>query len=601
MDDTASNGGSFALVHHGGDGETTVLGDTLVSLAEQIAKALDCSECCVYEYVAERNVLRAQALWSRVLDQHDIDWVGEMHPLADSPGFARVIEDREVLVSYPDDVVDAATAGFETMEFWGERAAIWAPIVYGDQVLGMLELTEKERERTFTKADERLVGQMAGLAAVALHNARLTRATEERNRQLSALIGASRAMTSTLDLDELLEVVCRQAALALDAGSSYIYEYDAEADAMVWLAEHQRDTSHTFEEPLGTVYPIDDLPQDLMVVRTRRPVEARLDDPDLDSVMRTQLLEWEEMSSLMVPLVVGGEVVGSLEVSEAVYPRHFTEQEVALCVALGEQAAVAIHHAQLYRQMQEQKETIERQATVDGLTGLSNHRYFWERLRDEVARARRYGQPLSLLMLDLDDFKRVNDRFGHPVGDELLRAVGQALQTQVRQGVDCAARYGGEEFAVILPATESEWRDGALDGAVTTAERIRAAIAGLRAPGADPAWHGITVSIGVATVPVHADNAEDLVTRADQALYWAKARGKDTVAVYGAHERCPRRLSARSHAPAIRGGRDERTADGRRPEPSTGSSRETPVTTSRTRTFGTYVLVRDREGHRQRK
>jgi diguanylate cyclase (GGDEF)-like protein len=535
MEETTSSGASFALVHHGGEEENTVLGDTLVKLAEQVASAIDCSECCVYEFIAERKVLRAQALWSRVLEARDIDWVGETHLLADAPVFERVVRDREVLVSYPDDEIDVATSGFETMEYWGERAALFAPIVYGDQVLGMLELTEKERERVFTKDEERLVGQMAGLAALALHNARLSRAAEERNRQLSALIGASRAMTSTLDLDELLEVVCRQAALALDAGSSYIYEYDAEADAMVWLAEHQRDASHAFEEPLGTVYPIEDLPQDLAVVRSRKPVEARLDDPELDEVMRAQLLDWEEMSSLMVPLVVGGEVVGSLEVSEAVYPRHFTEQEVALCVALGEQAAVAIHNAQIYRQLQEQKETIERQATIDGLTGLFNHRCFWERLRDEVARARRYGQPLSLLMLDLDDFKRVNDRFGHPVGDELLRAVGRALQTQVRQGVDCAARYGGEEFAVILPATESELEDGAVGGAVATAERIRAAIAGLRAPGADPAWHGITVSIGVATVPVHADSAEDLVTRADQALYWGKARGKDTVAVYGAH------------------------------------------------------------------
>ena len=533
MEHTTGTGASYALVHHGVEGENGVLGDTLVQLAEQVATALDCSECCVYEYLAERNALRAQALWSRVLARHDIDWVGEMHSLADAPGFARVIKDREVLVSYPNDDVDAATAGFETMEYWGERAAIWAPVVYGDQVLGMLELTEKEHDRTFTPDDKRLVGQMAGIAALALHNADLSRAAEERNRQLSALIGASRAMTSILDLDELLEVVCRHAALALDAGSSYIYEYDADADAMVWLAEHQRDASHTFEEPLGTVYPIEDLPQDLAVVRTRKPVEVRLDDPDLDSVTRAQLLEWGEMSSLMVPLVVGGEVVGSLEVSEAVYPRHFTEQEVALCVALGEQAAVAIHNAQLYGQLQEQKETIERQATIDGLTGLFNHRCFWKRLRDEVARARRYGQPLSLLMLDLDDFKRVNDRFGHPVGDELLRAVGLALQTQVRQGVDCAARYGGEEFAVILPATGPEPPDGALDGAVTTAERIRGAIAGLRSPVADPGWHGITVSIGVATLPAHADSAEDLVARADQALYAAKAHGKDTVAVHG--------------------------------------------------------------------
>jgi diguanylate cyclase (GGDEF)-like protein len=533
--DEIESGTSFALVHHGGAGEDALLGDTLAQLAEEIAKALDRSECCVYEYVAARNLLRAQALWSRVPSENDIDWVGEAHRLADAPGFQRVIEQREIVVSYPDDEVDAATAGFESMEFWGERAAIWAPIVHGDEVLGMLEITEKERDRRFTDQDERLVRQMASIAAIALYNARTSRAAEERNRQLSALIGASRAMTSTLDLDELLEVICRHAALALDAGSSYIYEYDAEADAMVWLAQYQRDASHGFEEPLGTVYPIEDLPQDLAVVRTRRPVEVRLDDPDLDPVMRTQLLEWGEMSSLMVPLVIGGQVVGSLEVSEVVYPRHFTEQETGLCMALGEQAAMAIRNVQLYRRLQAQNETIELQATTDGLTGLFNHRYFWERLRDEVARAQRYGHPLSLLMLDLDDFKHVNDRFGHPVGDELLRAVGGALQSELRQGVDCATRYGGEEFAVILPSTESELEGGALDGAVTTADRIRAAVAGLRPPVDDPAWRGITVSIGVATLPVHASDAEELVTRADQALYWAKARGKDTVAVFGAY------------------------------------------------------------------
>ncbi len=527
MGEIASDGAP-ALVHH--EGESALLGDTLVRLAEQVATALDCSRCCVYEYIAEHKVLRAQALWSRTLSQDEADWVGGTHRLAEAPAFARVIEERRVLVSYPD-AADVATTDFETTESPREKAAIWAPIVYGDQVLGMLELSQKEQRHPFTQDDERLVGQMAGLAAIAMHNACLSRATEERNRQLSALIDASRAMTSTLDLDELLKVVCRQTALALDAGSSYIYAYDAEADAMVWLAEHQRDISHCFEEPLGTVYPIDDLPQDLAVVRTRRPVEVRLDDPALDDVMRRQLLDWKEQSSLMVPLVVGGEVVGSLEVSEAVYPRHFTEQEIALCVALGEQAAVAIHNAQLYRQVREQKEIIELQATIDGLTGLCNHRFFWDRLRDEVARSCRYGQPLSLLMLDLDDFKLVNDRFGHPVGDELLRAVGRALQAQIRQGVDCAARYGGEEFAVILPSTESAFEGGGLDGAVTTAERIRSAIAGLRAPVADPAWQGITASIGVATLPIHAGDAEELVAKADRALYAAKSRGKDSVAV----------------------------------------------------------------------
>ncbi|NLE21769.1 MAG: diguanylate cyclase [Actinobacteria bacterium] len=531
-DETLGGGISSALVYDEGGADGVLLGDTLVKLAEHMAHALECSECCIYEYLPERNALRTQALWSRVLRARDVDWVGEMHQLDEVPGFERVVKDREVLCSYPDDEADKATAGFETMEYWGELATIWAPIVYGDRVLGMLELTEKEHERRFSPADERLAEQMAALAGVALHNAKLSRAASEHNRQLTALIHAARAMTSTLDLDELLQVVCRQAARALDAAASYIYSYDADADALVWLAEYQADPSHA-TEALGTVYPVDDLPHDQTVVRARQAVEVRVDDPDIDAGALARMQAWGEQSSLVVPLAVGGTLVGALAVSETAYPRHFTEQETALCVALGEQAAVAIHNAELYRRLQEQKETIGLQATVDGLTGLANHRHFWDRLRDEVARAQRYDQPLSLLMLDLDDFKRVNDRFGHLVGDELLRGMGHALRSQVRQGVDCAARYGGEEFAVILPSTRSAPPGGSVDGAVATAERIRAAVAALESPVGDPGWPGVTVSIGVATLPLHAETAEELVTRADQALYWAKARGKDTVAVYG--------------------------------------------------------------------
>jgi len=535
-DDITPEGCSFATVHACGKGKDAVLAETLAVLAEQIARIMDCFECCVYEYLPERSALRAQAIWSRRLTDRDRAWVGEVHELGDVPHFEAVIHRRDVLVSYPEDDGDtnAAGAGFESMTYWGETAAIRAPIVHGEELLGLLELTEKDRERTFDDDDRRLVRQMAALAAVALHNARVSRAAEEHNRQLTALIGASRAMTSTLDLDEVLDAVCRQAAFALDTTSSYIYRYDPDDQTMVWLAEYQRDPAHTFEEPLGSVYPIEDLPQDLAVVRTRRPVEMRLDDPDLSAAMRRQLVEWEEQASLMVPLVISDAVVGTLEVSETVHSRRFTEKETALCVALGEQAAVAIHNAQLYSRLQEQKTTIERQATTDALTGLWNHRCFWDRLRDEVARGRRYDHPLSLLMLDLDDFKTVNDRFGHMAGDQVLRAVGQVLREQVRQGVDIPARYGGEEFAVILPHTQSTLDEGtAPDGAVTTAERIRRAIAGLRPPTDKGGSAGVTVSIGVATLPAHAADAEGLVSRADQALYEAKRRSKDRVVVFG--------------------------------------------------------------------
>ena len=411
----------------------------------------------------------------------------------------------------------------------------------GDEVLGILELTEKHKRREFSQDDQRLVGQMAGLAGIALVNARESRAAQVSNRQLSALRDSSRAMTSSLDLDEVLDVVCRQAAVALDAGSSYIYEYDPSANAMIWVAHYQRDPDHSFEEPLGSVYPLEDLPQDRKVIETRRPVEVRLDDPDLDPEVREQLLDWEEQSSLMVPLIVGDKVVGALEVSEADTPRHFTADETELCTALGEQAAAAIRNAQLYRQMQDQnqqlldqKRIIELQATTDGLTGLFNHRHFFDRLRAEVTRARRYGLVLSLLMLDLDDFKRINDRFGHPAGDQVLRAISDVLCGQLRQNLDIPARYGGEEFAVILPHTGTlESEEDFADGARTTGERIRRAIAEMELPIAQegPPVH-ITASAGLAMLPAHAADADELVSKADQALYQAKHGGKDRVEVF---------------------------------------------------------------------
>jgi diguanylate cyclase (GGDEF)-like protein len=342
-------------------------------------------------------------------------------------------------------------------------------------------------------------------------------------------------MTSTLDLEEVLEVVCRRTADALGVTSSYIYEYDPADRTMIWLAHFQRDASHGFEEPLGSVYPLDDLPQDKLVVETRCPAQVRMDDPELDPVMREQLIDWDEGCSLMVPLIIGDHVVGALEASEVRDTRHFTDDEVELCVALGEQAAVAIHNAQLYRQLTDQKRIIELQATTDGLTGLANHKTFFSRLRGEAARARRYGFSLTVLMLDLDDFKTVNDRFGHPAGDRVLKAVADVLRTQLRQNVDLPARYGGEEFAAVLPHTGAGADGGSLadaaDGALATAERIRGAIAGVRLPG-PRAPAQVTVSVGIATMPAHAADADELVSKADQALYAAKRAGKDRVEVW---------------------------------------------------------------------
>jgi len=194
--------------------------------------------------------------------------------------------------------------------------------------------------------------------------------------------------------------------------------------------------------------------------------------------------------------------------------------------------------------------TTARSATTDGLTGLANHRVFYERLGQELARAQRYGAPVSLLMIDIDDFKDLNDTRGHPAGDEALRRLGRLLSAHLRRDIDLPARYGGEEFAVVLPNTmvgpaDHEGNDegarpdgggpspGHAEGAEVLAERLRRVIAAtdFTVTEGDPPVR-MAVSIGVASYPAMAANMDDLVARADAALYAAKRAGKDRVEVY---------------------------------------------------------------------
>ncbi|NRF71103.1 diguanylate cyclase [Aquincola sp. S2] len=168
-------------------------------------------------------------------------------------------------------------------------------------------------------------------------------------------------------------------------------------------------------------------------------------------------------------------------------------------------------------------------ASVDGLTGIANRRVFDEVLARECQRAQRSGPPLSLVMADIDHFKRYNDRHGHQAGDDCLRQVARAIATAVGRVGDLAARYGGEEFAVVLPNTDAA-------AAALVAERIRAAVAALALPhGASETAACVTVSLGVATLaaqplPGAADTPQTLLARADQALYRAKAAGRNRVA-----------------------------------------------------------------------
>lgn len=173
------------------------------------------------------------------------------------------------------------------------------------------------------------------------------------------------------------------------------------------------------------------------------------------------------------------------------------------------------------QELTEANQRLEQLALTDGLTGIANHRRFQERLAQEILRAHRSLKPLSVLMVDVDHFKKVNDQLGHPVGDELLRQLSAVLELGLRQ-TDLLARYGGEEFAAILPETSN-------DLALQVAERMRASVETELNAGAQ--WpQQISVSIGVATWPHNGSTKEALMTAADAALYRAKEQGRNRVA-----------------------------------------------------------------------
>jgi diguanylate cyclase (GGDEF)-like protein len=273
----------------------------------------------------------------------------------------------------------------------------------------------------------------------------------------------------------------------------------------------------------------DDRLQEAITAAERKAFEAKPEvaaelleplDPDVPAPRprRATAAQVADAHALAVPmraLVASSdpEYLGVLSIARR--GRKFTREEEELLEYLAGQAIVSIENASLH-------ETVERQAVTDELTGLANARAFRSILEREIERSRRFQSSLGLVMVDLDDFKQVNDEHGHQQGDEVLASVAAVLREHSRD-IDAPARYGGEELAVVLPQTDSE-------GAAQLAERMREAVERLRVPrvGGHGSLH-VTASFGVAALPESAFDQEELVAAADAALYRAKRSGKNRV------------------------------------------------------------------------
>ncbi|MDX6408533.1 MAG: hypothetical protein QOE13_1604 [Gaiellaceae bacterium] len=328
-------------------------------------------------------------------------------------------------------------------------------------------------------------------------------------RTIRRLVDAARAIARG-DLKERVPVQGRdEFALLGRTFNQMAFQLQTRLEELEAERERLRDVTSRFGEALGATHDAEQL--------MRLVVEAAMEATSAaggvlvgtsGSLVRAGSPE-RGAQRLEVPLQAGSVDFGSL----LLFGADFTEEDRMTAVSLAAHAVVALDNARLHR-------IVERQALVDGLTGLANRRQCEESLDDELARVERFGGPLAVVVADLDWFKDVNDRHGHPAGDSVLREFAALLQETVRD-VDLAGRWGGEEFVLVLPGTD-------LAGGAQLAERIRVALAERTVLAADGSPIAVTASFGVAATPP-LKTATDLFAAADGAMYRAKRAGKNRV------------------------------------------------------------------------
>lgn len=332
---------------------------------------------------------------------------------------------------------------------------------------------------------------------------------------ISILYNISQAVNFIDDLKRLLQVIIQKALITLDAekGSLMLYDYSINA-LQVRIVSGLQDKK--LEEAInngavqcakigigegiaGTVF------------LERKPIITNLGSADPRFIVKEVLSNTKSL--LCVPLIAKGEVIGVINITNKKHNKLFNQKDLEFITSLANQAAIAIDNAKLYEL-----------ATKDGMTKLYIYRHFYTLLENEIRRCSRYKRNMSLIIMDIDNFKSINDTYGHLTGDLILKRLAATLQETVRK-IDVPARYGGEEFVVILPETDKK-------DACVIAERIRKNISQIEVKIDDTRTLSPTVSMGVAQYTTDGQEAKELINAADTALYYSKHNGKNVVSIY---------------------------------------------------------------------
>ena len=441
----------------------------------------------------------------------DADDITEQPRLAHAGILGAVVRDRQPLLC-------AATKPGQLTYYEGGRAGVAlvaVPIIEHGHLRGILAA---DRDNPFTEADRDLLAEASHQVLRAVQAEQVFRAVErakyehERFYQATALLG--RALTPEQVMETAFDAAA--AIVEYDVGAIAMYEKDRQKHRVAAVRVRPSGEGLIDQHQLMNLEFKDNAGLASMVVKNRHYLPSGGEPRELSAPIFTRKVKLDDAKSLLVlPLLAGDEPVGTLTLVARAEKRFGKDVREMLAV-IANQVAISLQNGFLYKQM-------ETMATTDGLTGLTNHRTFQQKFAEMLERAARHNHKVALLLCDVDHFKKVNDGYGHPIGDEVLRRVARVLQ-EVPRKIDIPARYGGEEFAVLLDNVD-------VAQAKAVAERIRMEIAKVVVD-TDKGPLSVTESIGVAAFPEDGRDRALLIERADLALYHAKHTGRNRVVTW---------------------------------------------------------------------
>jgi len=407
-----------------------------------------------------------------------------------------VIRTRQPLLIRQNVGEEAAKLGVSRVQETGSFCGV--PLVAYDKAIGVIALRGLQNN-LYDEGHLEMMRVLASEASIAIENARLFREEQAKSRHLALLNNISRHAITTLNPEEMLSRVAEQleSGLAFDHIGIGLLDY-ATKDVVIQAEAGRRRGALGKRLALGNSIVG-------KVARTGQTCVAR----NVASLEAGRTVLEGSASALALPIFYADQLHGVLYV-ETKEPTDFAEEDLLLLHTLADLISVALHNALTLQKAQEQ-------AITDGLTGVKTHRYLMEALSSEWKRATRASRPFSLLLIDLDRFKFVNDFYGHLEGDLVLQRVGQILEQNCRRS-DVVARYGGDEFVILMPET------GAAQ-AMQIADKLRPAISD------DPLLREktITASFGLACFPIHGSTPQELIQVADASMYLSKHEGGNTI------------------------------------------------------------------------